>query len=121
MQTTPVTRYADWKAPAEDGRVLLWPDAEDLLRDTEQNLRRLNESRSVLIQGEPLAELRARMRRWVGHADNDRPLVAMGHQTELYHAGVWAKDALTDAVAAKLGGRAFQFGVDTDEPKHLRL
>src|SRR5215218_9981678 len=102
MHPTPSPRYADWKAPAEDGRVLLWPEPDELLRDTEQNLRRLNDTHSVLIQGVPLADLRRQMRQWVGHRDHDQPLVAMGHQTELYHAGVWAKNALTDAVAARL-------------------
>jgi hypothetical protein len=121
MLPSPTARYADWKAPAEDGRVLLWPERDELLRDTEHNLRRLNGADSVLVQGVPLAELRRRMRAWVGHSDNDRPLVAMGHQTELYHAGVWAKNALVDAAAVKLGGRAVQFAVDTDEPKHLKL
>jgi len=121
MSTDTSARYADWKAPAEDGQVLLWPQADELLRDTEQNLRRLNGTDSVLVQGVPLVELRRRLRAWVGHQDNDQPLVAMGHQTELYHAGVWAKNALIDSVAIKLGGRAMQFAVDTDEPKHLKL
>ena len=121
MDPTPSPRYADWKAPAEDGRVLVWPQADELLRDTEQNLRRLNAADSVSVQGVPLAELRRRMRAWVGHREDEQPLVTMGHQTELYHAGVWAKNALIDAVAAKVGGRAVQFAVDTDEPKHLKL
>lgn len=121
MDPNPSARYADWKAPAEDGQVLLWPRSDELLRDTESNLRRLSATREVSIQGVPLADLRRDMRAWVGHIDNDRPLLAMGHQTELYHAGVWAKNALADAVARKLGGRAVQFAVDTDEPKHLKL
>jgi hypothetical protein len=121
MAISTSARYADWKAPAEDGKVLLWPEPDELLRETEQNLRRLNATDSATIQGVPLAELRRRLRAWVGHAENDRPLVAMGHQTELYHAGVWAKNALIDSVATKLGGRAVQFAVDTDEPKHLKL
>ena len=114
-------RYADWKAPAEDGGVLVWPEPDVLLRDTERNHRRLAAAESVRIQGVALPELRRRLRAWVGHAGDGRPLVAMGHQTELYHAGVWAKNALADAVATRLGGRAVQFAVDTDEPKHLTL
>jgi hypothetical protein len=121
MRTTASPRYADWKAPAEDGRVLLWPRPDEVLRDTELNRRSLGAAESVPVQGVPLAELRQRLRAWLGHPDDGQPLVAMGHQTELYHAGVWAKNALVDAVAAKLGGRAFQFAVDTDEPKHLKL
>jgi len=79
MGTLTSARYADWKAPAEDGKVLLWPEPDELLRDTERNLRRLNATDSVLIQGVPLAALRRRLRAWVGHAENERPLVAMGH------------------------------------------
>ena len=94
MQTTPAPRYADWKAPADDGGVLLWPDPGQLLRDTEENQRRLAAADAVLIQGVPLPELRRCLRAWVGHDDEDQPLLAMGHQTELYHAGVWAKNAL---------------------------
>lgn len=121
MQRTSRPRYADWKAPAEDGRVLLWPEPDELLRDAAENQRRLSSADSVLIQGEPLPEIRRRLRAWVTHTDNERPLLAMGHQAELYHAGVWAKNALIDAAAAKLGGRAYQFAIDTDEPKHLKL
>lgn len=121
MQRTSRPRYADWKAPAEDGRVLLWPEPDELLRDAEENQRQFSSADSVLIQGEPLPELRRGLRAWVGHSDNKQPLLAMGHQSELYHAGVWAKNALIDAVAARLGGRAYQFAVDTDEPKHLKL
>jgi hypothetical protein len=121
MQTTSRPRYADWKAPAEDGQVLLWPEPDELLRDTEQNHQRLSSANTVLVQGVPLPEVRHRMRAWIGHREQDRPLLAMAHQTELYHAGVWAKNALMNAVAAKLGGIAYQFAVDTDEPKHLKL
>ena len=121
MQSTEPPRYADWKAPADDGGVLLWPDADQFLRDTEANRRLLGSAGHVLIQGVPLPELRRRLREWVGHIENDRPLLAMGHQAELYHSGVWAKNVLIDAAARRAGGRAFQFAVDTDEPKHLQL
>ena len=118
---SPRARYADWKAPAEDGQVLLWPDPPELLRDTEENGRRLRAAESVLIQGRPLPELRRQLRAWLGHRDDQKPLVAMGHQAELYHPGVWAKNPLIDAAAAKLGGSAYHLAVDTDEPKHLQL
>ena len=60
-------RYPEWKAPAEDGRVLLWPEAEELLRDARQAHERLSKSDSVRIQNIPLPELRRRQRAWLGH------------------------------------------------------
>lgn len=113
-------RYARWKAPAEDGQTLLWPEPSDLLRETRDNHRRLASAESVLLQNTPLPEVRRAMRRWLGH-DDGQLLIATGHQTELHHPGVWVKNALIDTVAAKLDGRAFHFAVDTDEPKHLLL
>jgi hypothetical protein len=111
-------RYARWKAPAQDGQALVWPEPADLLNDAQATNRRLAAADSALIQQISLPEVRRRMRQWLGHDDN-KILFATGHQTELHHPGVWAKNALIDAAASRLGGRAFHFAVDTDEPKHL--
>ena len=113
-------RYDRWKAPSEDGEILIWPDAEQLLSDTRENHARLSTCDSVLLQNVAFPEVRRRMRQWLGH-DDAQPLVATGHQAELHHPGVWAKNVLIDAAARKLGGRAFHFAVDTDEPKHMEL
>jgi hypothetical protein len=118
--TATAERYDTWKAPAEDGQILLWPEPDRLLADTHGNHDRLARADSVRLQNVPLNEVRRAMRKWVGH-DDARRLIATGHQSELHHAGVWVKNALIDAVATKLGGRAFHFAVDTDEPKHLLL
>jgi hypothetical protein len=114
-------RYADWKAPDEDGQLLIWPEPAALLRETRDNHRRLSAATDTLIQNVPLVDLRRRQRQWIGHADDERFLIATGHQTELYHPGVWAKDALANAVARHLDADARHFAVDTDSPKHLRL
>jgi len=118
--TASAVRYDRWKAPAADGELLIWPAVDELLRDTLENRQRLSSAASVRIQNVPLPELRSRMRGWLGH-DSDSPVIGTGHQTELYHPGVWAKDALIDAAATRLGGKAIHFAVDTDEPKHLQL
>jgi hypothetical protein len=112
--------YADWKAPDEDGQILIWPDAATIMRQTGENHRLLSNC-SAPIQNVPLSELRRRQRHWIGHGEDDQPLIASGHQTELFHPGVWAKDVMSNAVARKLGGRAWHFSVDTDSPKHLHL
>jgi hypothetical protein len=113
-------QYDRWKAPSEDGQLLIWPEGEQLLADTRENGRRLAGSDAARVQNVPLPEVRRRLREWLGHEDG-KPLIATGHQSELHHPGVWAKNALMDAVAAKVGGRAVHFAVDTDEPKHLEL
>jgi hypothetical protein len=118
--TSSPARYADWKAPDEDGQLLIWPDVATLLRETRENQERLA-SAQVLIQNLPLGELRLRQRRWIGHTPDDQPLIATGHQTELDHPGVWVKDVLTNALAKTLGGQPWHFAVDTDSPKHLHL
>jgi hypothetical protein len=118
--TLTAARYDRWKAPAADGELLLWPAVDQLLRDTQENSDRLRNATSARIQNIPLAQVRRRLRSWLGHSD-ESPIIGTGHQTELYHAGVWAKDVLIEVVAAKLNGKAIHFAVDTDEPKHLQL
>src|SRR5262245_40153167 len=116
MTARPLT-YPDWKAPAEDGKVIIWPPPADLLPQTLENQARLART-DTRVQGVPLNEIRRSMRQFVGH-DDAAPLLASGHQTELYHPGVWAKDALIGAAAGRLGGQAYHVAVDTDAPKHL--
>jgi hypothetical protein len=81
----------------------------------------LNSTDRILISGIPLNRLRSEQRKWIGHANDDQPLVATGHQTELIHPGVWVKHVLIHTAAKQIGAAAFQFGVDTDSPKHLNL
>src|ERR1700729_2840273 len=109
--TTSASGYMNWKAPAKDRESLIWPAPADLLRDTLENNRLLNQS-VARVQNVALPELRAAQRRLIGHDDMNAPLIASGHQAELYHAGVWVKDALSNAVASKLGGSAIHFTVD---------
>lgn len=112
--------YPDWKAPSEDGQILIWPEPKQLLANTRANQSLLSSADHVLIQNTPLPKLRRLMREFLGH-DDRQPLLGTGHQTELYHAGVWAKDVLIDQAARKIDGRAFHFAVDTDSPKHLNI
>jgi hypothetical protein len=68
-----------------------------------------------------LAELRSELRRFLGVESPDQLLFATGHQAELHHPGVWAKNVLVDALASRTGGVAAHVAVDTDAPKHLSL
>src|SRR4051812_42915736 len=112
-------RYDRWKAPAEDGAILLWPQAGQILQNTLDNQRLLSEAHSVEIQNVPLPEVRRHFRKRLTSSD-EQQIIATGHQTELHHPGVWIKNVLISALGKKLGD-AFHFAVDTDEPKHLTL
>jgi hypothetical protein len=112
--------YPDWKAPSEDGKLVIWPPAPQLLAETLANQNDLSAADSVKVQNIPLPHIRKQMRAFIGHEES-QPLFATGHQTELYHAGVWIKKALIHAAAEKLGGAAFHVAVDSDAPKHLNL
>jgi hypothetical protein len=117
-QTDP-PEYADWKAPAQDGAVVVWPDAGRLLPDVDRNRAALAGC-DVTLQGISIARLRQLSRELLDHPAG-RPLIATGHQTELYHPGVWVKEAVVDAIARRCGGIAYHFAVDTDQPKHLSI
>ena len=114
------TPYANWKAPAEDGQMLIWPKPDEIVRATAENTALLNGACGVRLQGMLLSDLRRAAKAFIGCA-NEVPLVSTGHQVELYHPGVWVKDALVHAIAKRIGGRAYHFAVDTDAPKHLHL
>jgi len=43
-----------------------------------------------------------------------RPVIMGGHQPELFHPGVWLKNAALDAYARAVGGTAINLVVDTD-------
>ena len=43
-----------------------------------------------------------------------QPIIVGGHQPELFHAGVWLKNAALDAYARQVGGTALNLVVDSD-------
>lgn len=112
--------YADWKAPATDQAELIWPAPLQIAADARANQSQLESADSVKIQNAPLPVLRKQMRQSIGHT-SAQPLIAAGHQIELYHPGVWVKNVLLDAVARVHDVRPMHIAVDTDTPKHLQL
>ncbi|HEV8292490.1 MAG TPA: hypothetical protein VGP94_11225 [Tepidisphaeraceae bacterium] len=111
---------AQWRAPSEDGEVLIWPSVGEIQNHTFANQKLLGEAHQVRLNGVPLPEIRRWVRKWID-APPQQPLIGAGHQVELFHPGVWAKHILIDQLARKLGGAAYQFSIDTDAPKHLNL
>jgi hypothetical protein len=100
--------------------MLIWPEPGRVLDDARENGKKLSRE-AARVQGVALSEARAKAREFLGHREIDKPLVATGHQAELYHPGVWVKNAFIHSAAKRLGGEAYHFAVDTDAPKHLHL
>lgn len=112
--------YADWKAPAGDGELLIWPDLAQMAADARANQSLLGGAHNSRLLGVPVSEIRRQTRAWLGQ-DPHRLLFLTGHQTELHHPGVWVKNAVIDAAAREARGEAYHIAVDTDSPKHLML
>ncbi len=121
-------RYTRFRAPSEDGEKLAvprWRDWPDLV---ESNRRQLGD-KSAEILGRPIAELAQKTRGAVIAAaaqhtaqyldsrfevDPQSPLIATGHQPELYHPGVWLKNAAAAELAKQCGGVALNVVIDSD-------
>jgi hypothetical protein len=85
---------------------------------------------SLKIAGRPVGDLRAQARAEMLEAaarfsvrlkvevqtprGPQAPLVMTGHQPELYHPGIWAKDFLLQRLAAEAGATAIDLVVDSD-------
>src|SRR5438874_566246 len=110
----------EWKAPSGDGQILIWPGAKESQQQALANQKLLSEAHQVRLSGIPLPEIRKWLRKWLDAAA-DTPLIGTGHQVELSHPGVWAKNVFIDQLAKTVGGQAYHFSVDTDAPKHLEL
>ena len=109
---------ARFKAPTANGDVLAVPDFTAVPRLVEAN-RRLLDRDDVAVGGMPLRQLRALARRELQIPDG--PLVVAGHQPELSHPGVWAKNFALAGLARKVGGTALNLIVDNDTLKSAAL
>lgn len=99
------------RAPAEDGAVLAVPPLERAGELIDANHR-------ALAAG-PLGEIRQLARRelraLVGAAEG--PLLLAGHQPELFHPGVWAKNFALAGLARRHGGAGVNLLIDSDTVK----
>lgn len=117
-----------WRAPQQDRTGLIAPPWSEAAALVAANQRLLSADGREL-QGLPLA----RWRRWtreaalaaardytthdLGAAAPDAaagPILAGGHQPELFHPGVWAKNFALAALARRTGGVALNLIVDND-------
>lgn len=135
------------RAPREDGAVLAVPALADMPAAIMQN-RELIATWDVQVFGRSLADLRrlareevltAAAERFIHQPDAsarengnrvpsltrrvgfDRPLIVGGHQPELFHPGVWAKNFVLDRLAKATGGIGLHLIVDNDAVSSTRI
>ncbi len=115
--------------PAGHGEILTRPEFGEWERLVREN-RTAAAAWSFSVAGTPVSEYRALARaemceiassfsRKLGVAvkeagDASAPIVATGHQPELYHPGVWIKDFLLQRLADESRATAIDVVVDTD-------
>ncbi len=111
-----------FKAPEADGGLLAEPPFPNYERMVSENRRRL-----ALLAGEvgslSWADFRAQARaELLGESSSpDQPLLMAGHQPELFHPGVWAKNFVLAGQAKRLGANAVNLIVDNDTFKQRVL
>jgi hypothetical protein len=126
----------DFRVPQEDRGVFIDPPWEDFAGLVAANVRLHNQCHYD-FQGMPLEVLRrqareellAAARQWTGSyrdvpamADSQAELLFLaGHQPELFHPGVWAKNFALGRLAQEHGAVAINLVVDSDTMKSLSL
>ena len=119
--------------PRADGEVLALPDFEGACAQVAAN-RRLAASWPAQVEGLEIGRLRTALRAvaldmarqytaslGVSVPSGDVPLVVTGHQAELFHPGVWIKNAWACRIARALSGVSVNLVVDNDVARHTGL
>jgi hypothetical protein len=117
------------RAPSTDGALLAEPPLAEAGARLAESAARLAQWDHD-FQGRRAGRLRAmarhqafeRARQYLGHfgielpgeCDERAPLVVTGHQSELFHPGVWIKNFAAAAIARGAGGAALNLVVDND-------
>jgi hypothetical protein len=129
-----VNRRERWVAPADDGGVLIDPPLERVEELLETNQRRFKNAH-IELDGKPLNETRRELQdRLATVADASHfavgpnskkwpiaPVIAAGHQPELYHPGVWIKNFALAGLARRHGLAPLNFVVDSDTVKSASI
>ncbi len=132
------------RAPCEDGETLAIPPLADMPAVVAKNREQISTWDAELL-GKPLAEIRRLAREEVlmaaerfthqpdalargchdpslaRRAGADCPLIVSGHQPELFHPGVWAKNFVLDRLAKETGGIGLHLIVDNDAVSSTRI
>lgn len=117
-----------FRVPRENNSLLSIPDLDEADRLVDENRRLFRETRTTL-NGRPLTELRAAARREAVAQGLDytqsllqreipappfESCVVSGHQPELFHVGVWAKNFALAGIARRNQATAINLVIDND-------
>lgn len=116
------------KAPVGDGEALIKPPwdrmVEHASRTFHAGLLPLPDAVGTFTEiklSQPLSELRRWTRARLGLPTEGVPIIAVGHQPDWCHAGVWAKNIAVCRLAEAIGGVAVNIVVDSDAPRSTAL
>lgn len=129
-----MTRRDLWKAPTENGGLLIDPPLERVPELLETNRRRLGDAKVELL-GQPLREFRHKLQDALAVVCDSAaspmrekrpkwpiaPVIATGHQPELFHPGVWIKNFAANGLARRHGLAPLHVVVDADIIKTTSL
>lgn len=110
--------YRKLRAPAKHGAALIDPPLSEISSLLDQGQHRLKNA-SASIGGMPLPNFRDLTKSELNHLFDDaldasKPIVASGHQPELFHPGVWLKNWLLHEIARRFNAQPVNFVIDND-------
>lgn len=122
--------------PDRDGDVLVEPPVAEFASLLSTNQNRFQAAAGIDIQGRSLADLRNQARsemlaqafRYTSEIGGtgpaptpSGPIILSGHQPELFHPGVWAKNVAAAAIARSHAGAAVNLIIDADICQHASI
>jgi hypothetical protein len=133
----PASQASAYRAPAGDGERLYLPPCDRWPETAQAALRRAGDF-SGSVFGRPLPEWRRAARQEILAAaaaysrsyganwpdlplDPTRPIIVTGHQSEIFHPGVWLKNFAAAAAARASQGVALNLIVDSDLCRHTSI
>jgi hypothetical protein len=120
------------RAPRDHGAILAVPSLDEVGRLLTLNRQRLNRPDITFLgrswpdlQVQARREVLAAARSYMGDAGdrqaNSAPIIMAGHQPDLFHPGVWAKNFALHGLARRHGCVAVNLVVDNDAVKSVGL
>ncbi len=119
-----------WRVPRENGSALIAPAWEELSSIIPHNQQRFAAASAIDVQGKSLSTLRQQaqdeaLQTAIEYTTSvlqlppppgsmNGPLIVGGHQPELFHTGVWAKNFAVARLAQHTSGVPLQLIVDQD-------